>query len=61
MTEPLWERCPDCMVHYFSQPHLIEAFASVGIEHDKSIYQMAESYFATFHKNKHREPEGSSE
>ena len=54
-TEPLWEKCPKCAAHYYSSaPQLIHAFASVGIEHGKSTWQMAESYFEQFHKNKHR-------
>lgn len=52
---PLWESCPECMEHYIRQPGLAHAFASVGIEHGKSSYQMAESYFTDFHARKHEE------
>lgn len=62
MAEPLWERCPDCMAHFRSTPFLVESFNSVGIEHGKSAYQMAESYFGEYHKAKHREDQpGPSE
>jgi hypothetical protein len=46
--------CGKCAMHYFDQPFLVEAFASVGIEHGKSSGQMAEEYFTHFHKQKHR-------
>lgn len=53
MAEPLWEKCADCMKHYYETPFLVESFNSVGIEHGKSAYQMAESYFALYHGKKH--------
>lgn len=53
VTEPLWESCADCMQHYYETPFLVESFNSVGIEHGKSAYQMAESYFKLFHEKKH--------
>ena len=46
--------CEKCAEHYFNEPFLREAFASVGIEHGKSSWQMAESYFDTFHKEHSR-------
>ena len=46
--------CDKCREYYFANPMLIGAFASVGIEHGKSTWEMAESYFAEFHKNKHK-------
>jgi len=55
-SEPLWERCAECMRYYRSQPHLLGAFASVGIEHGKSTYQMAVDYFDYYHSSHHRKP-----
>lgn len=47
--------CPKCIEHYFDQPHLVGACASVGIEHGKSTAMMLGEYFAAFHANKHQE------
>lgn len=54
-VEPqLWEgACAKCTRHWFAQPQLAHAFASVGIEHGKSSWQMAREYFSWFHANKH--------
>ena len=46
--------CDKCREHYFANPMLVGAFASVGIEHGKSTWQMAEEYFERFHKGQHR-------
>lgn len=48
--------CAKCLQHFCANPFLVEAFASVGIEHGKSSGQMAQEFYAFFHKNKHREP-----
>lgn len=53
--EPLWETCPKCIDHYYGEPGLVHAFASVGIEHGKSSFQMAESYFDQYHKVGHKD------
>jgi hypothetical protein len=34
---------------------MVEAFASVGIEHGKSSGQMAKEFYAVFHKRGHRD------
>jgi hypothetical protein len=55
-SEPLWESCPDCIEHFYSNgASLFRAFASVGIEYGKSQFQMAEMYFDTYHSRGHRE------
>lgn len=47
----LIESCPLCMAHFAENPWALrEAFASVGIEHNKSSAQMAASYFSVLHK-----------
>ncbi len=49
------EDCAKCRRHWYSDgPSLLHAFASVGIEHGKSTAEMADSYFARYHKNGHR-------
>ena len=48
------QSCNKCREHYFSSPGLLLAFSSVGIEHGKSPWEMAEGYFAEYHKRKHR-------
>ena len=48
------QSCDKCREHYFSNPSLLLAFSSVGIEHGKSSWEMAESYFAEYHKRKHK-------
>jgi hypothetical protein len=53
-SEPPWESCPKCIDHYYGNPSLVHAFASVGIEHGKSTFEMAESYFARYHRVGHR-------
>ena len=50
----LWESCPKCIAHYRTSPGLVLAFASVGIEEGKSSFQMAEAYFAQYHKGGHK-------
>jgi hypothetical protein len=55
MTLPKWYLdCDKCRAHADSEPFLLEAFASVGIEHGKSSGQMAEEYFVHFHRNGHK-------
>jgi hypothetical protein len=55
-SEPLWESCPECIEHFYGNgSSLLHAFASVGIEHGKSQFQMAESYFDIYHSRGHRE------
>lgn len=46
--------CGKCVDHYFGQPFLVEAAASVGIEHGKSTEQMLHEYFAAYHKRGHK-------
>lgn len=53
MKEPLWEKCPKCMIHFLDEPALGYAFSTVGIERGKSDYQMAEAYFSYYHENGH--------
>ena len=53
---PPYLQCPECLEHYFDEPFLPAAFASVGIEHGKSSYEMAESYFGEYHRKKHSDP-----
>jgi hypothetical protein len=60
-AEPLVEEdyeflngCGECFVHWAKEGMgLTHAFASVGIEHGKTTYEMAESYFRSFHKRGH--------
>lgn len=46
--------CPACMEHYFSQPLLVEACASVGISRGMSTQAMLAHYLRVFHRNGHR-------
>ena len=46
--------CDKCRQHYFDNPMLLHAFASVGMEYGKSVWTMAEEYFDRFHKSKHK-------
>lgn len=57
-AKTLIESCPLCMAHFAQNPWALrEAFASVGIEHDKSSAEMAASYFAELHEREgHPEP-----
>lgn len=54
------KHCQKCLAHFAANPFIVEAFASVGIEHGKSSGQMAQEFYATFHKNKHRDPAAPS-
>lgn len=45
--------CPDCLEHYVDRPHLVEACASVGIEHGKSTAEMLAGYFRDYHERGH--------
>lgn len=47
--------CADCMMHIGRQPFLVEACASVGIEHGKSTEAMLWDYLVNFHERKHQE------
>lgn len=48
-------QCSRCLSHFLSTPMIVEAFASVGIEHGKSSGQMAQEFYAQYHANKHGE------
>lgn len=51
----LVKECSDCAEHWFAHSMgLVHAFASVGIEYNKSAWEMAESYFSVYHARKHR-------
>jgi hypothetical protein len=54
--------CIECANHLFGQDgwSLMHAFASVGIEHNKSSREMAESYFDHYHENGHKNHEKTS-
>ena len=56
--EPLWESCPECFEHLRTTPGLLLSFASVGVEHGKSQFQMAELYFDGYHERGHRGTDG---
>lgn len=47
--------CPACMMHYFDQPLLPMAAASVGIERGRSTQDMLVTYLAQYHRGGHRE------
>ena len=47
--------CPDCLSYAASQPHLIGACASVGIEHGRSTQEMVVSFLAGYHDRGHSE------
>jgi hypothetical protein len=49
------QECGDCQMYRFSQPGLVEACASVGIEHGKSAGQMLRDYLTAYHENGHEE------
>lgn len=51
-SDPLND-CPDCWEHYCNEPFLTEAFASVGIEHNLSTFEMAQLYFSLYHEAGH--------
>ena len=44
--------CDEC-VKYMMQPGLIEACASVGIEHNKSTSEMLRDVVNSYHDSKH--------
>lgn len=50
--------CPKCMDHYLSNPFLVGACASVGIEHGVSTETMLARYLSVFHRNGHRDQTG---
>ena len=47
--------CPECVAWGASQPHLIGACASVGIEHGKSTQRMLFEITAAYHFRGHVE------
>jgi hypothetical protein len=49
-------RCAKCLQHFYDNPFIVEALASVGIEHGKSSGQMAREFYEVFHQNKHQPP-----
>lgn len=47
--------CPECVDFLYSAPHLVEACASVGISHNKSIKEMLVIFISGYHNRGHRE------
>lgn len=47
--------CGDCLIFGHSQPFLMEAVASVSIEHGKSAGQLLREYLTAYHDRGHRE------
>lgn len=58
MAELVETDCPRCLEHYYCNPLLTEACASVAIEHGVSAGEMQRRYLATFHRNGHRDETG---
>lgn len=53
--EPL-ASCRDCARHYVAHTYLLKgAFASVGIEHGMSAWEMAEAYYQQRHESEGHE------
>ena len=50
-----WPMCVECSEKMMT-PGLLEACASVGIEHGKSTGLMMRDYIDAFHANRHRDP-----
>ena len=46
--------CPRCLEHYFAEPHLAGACASVGIERGLSSGEMLRRYLADYHRGGHK-------
>lgn len=46
--------CAACTAHMFDQPMLVEACASVGIEHGKSTAETFREYIGAYHFGGHR-------
>ena len=50
----LWDVCPECRQRRLDAGMaLIGALASVGIEHGRTVPEMAADYFADFHERGH--------
>lgn len=43
-------KCDKCLAHFFESPGMVEACASVGIEHGKSSGQMLQEFYEVHHK-----------
>jgi hypothetical protein len=50
--------CGACMEHYFDNPNLVHAAASVGIERGASTATIVYRYLAAFHRSGHRDETG---
>ena len=50
-----WPDCSECRAFLDSNPHLIGAAASVGIEHGKSTSQVIMEYLQVYHMRGHQE------
>lgn len=48
-------KCGKCLEYYFSNPYLVEACASVGIEKGKTTEEMLVEYLAQYHNDRHKE------
>lgn len=46
--------CEKCAAHMADMPHLVEACASVGIEHGKSTGEMFKQYIGGYHFGGHQ-------
>lgn len=52
-----WDKCKacvKCMMFEFNTPMLLEACASVAIEHELNTRQMFISFMYNYHKNGHK-------
>jgi hypothetical protein len=47
--------CADCLLFICNTPMLVEACASVGIEHGKNTGEMAREVIASYHFGGHRD------
>ena len=45
--------CPECTLHYFDTPALVEACASVALERGTSLLDILLDYLASYHYNGH--------
>jgi hypothetical protein len=56
VSEYLWRECPLCREYADEKGYaMVGAFASVGIEHGKSVTRMASEYFERYHASGHQE------
>lgn len=53
--------CFQCQEHFFERPEIMQACASVGIEHGKDTGELFRTYMATYHLGRHREYESTTE